>query len=124
MKAFVPHFAIAVTLEPKETNMLFKQTAKIKNVLSYRILLLPTYMHKHKAQPCSLFTGKYGKATCRGCTSVSRQNNVLHVPTGLSDKTTVGHLGVPTKMFCLLHMESSKTSIGQWVVDKLNCVSW
>jgi hypothetical protein len=43
MKAFLPHLVTAVTLEPKETNMLFKQTAKIKNVPSYKILLLPKY---------------------------------------------------------------------------------
>jgi len=44
MKAFLPHFVTAVTLEPKETNMLSKQTAKIRNVTSYKILLLATYL--------------------------------------------------------------------------------
>ena len=49
MKAFVPHFVTAVTLEPKETNMLSKQNAKIRNVTNFKVLLLPTNMHKHKA---------------------------------------------------------------------------
>jgi hypothetical protein len=49
MEAFLSHFVTAVTLEPKETNMLSKQTAKIGNVTNYKLLLLPTNMHKHKA---------------------------------------------------------------------------
>jgi len=49
MKAFLSHFVTAVTLQSKQTNMLSKQTAKIRNVTSYKILLLPTNMHKHKA---------------------------------------------------------------------------
>jgi len=46
---FLSHFVTAVTLQSKQTNMLSKQTAKIRNVTSYKILLLPTNMHKHKA---------------------------------------------------------------------------
>jgi len=46
MKAFLSCSVTAVTLEPEEINMLSKQTAKIRN---YKILLLPTNMHKHKA---------------------------------------------------------------------------
>jgi len=49
MEAFLSHFVTAVTLKPKETNMLSKQTAKIRNVTKYKLLLLPTNMHKHKA---------------------------------------------------------------------------
>jgi len=49
MEAFLSHFVTAVTLEPIETKMLSKQTTKIRNVTNYRLLLLPTNMHKHKA---------------------------------------------------------------------------
>jgi len=49
MKAFLSHSVTVVTLEPEETNILSKQTAKIRNVTNYKILLLPTNMHKHKA---------------------------------------------------------------------------
>jgi len=48
MKAFLSRLVTAVTLELKETNMLSKQNAKIRNVTSFKILLLPTNMHKHK----------------------------------------------------------------------------